>query len=39
MICDKGAQYKLFWVGKARTLGREDIFLAQEWVDKVIDIG
>ena len=38
MISGKEAQYKLFWIKNEKDLGGLDVFLAEKWVDKVIDI-
>ena len=32
------ARYKLFWIGNSTGYGRVGIFIAEEWVDKVIDV-
>ena len=37
MISLKAAEYKLFWIGNEKRLGRVEIFLAQRRVDKVFD--
>ena len=37
-ISGKAAEYKLFWIENGKDLGGVGIFLAKEWVDKVIDV-
>ena len=38
MIEGKNARYKLFWIGNDKGTGGVGIFLAEKWVDKVIDV-
>ena len=37
MISPKAAQYKFFWIGKENGLEGVCIFLAEKWVDEVVD--